>query len=212
MLGHRYRNHDRYRDGYRDRDRQKKEKGTGKAADGERRRCFEIAQGSAWECAAIEDVRVVGKALDEAESENRKTELDPMAAMLSRLGGRGYPVREKAWAGWRSRCGGGRLRLCSWYAVSPFEFRLGRTGRRLVQFAVRSSNQILGLSRDRHAVQPAPDLKRLSHHQRSCGRAGWEASGRRQGRRPEHGNRNRLLLTHERSWDLCASGAPFCGL
>ena len=96
MLGHRYRNHDRYRDGYRDRDRQKKEKGTGKAADGERRRCFEIAQGSAWECAAIEDVRVVGKALDEAESENRKTELDRMAAMLSRLGGRGYPVREKA--------------------------------------------------------------------------------------------------------------------
>ena len=37
---------------------------------------------------------VVGKALDEAESQNRKTELDRMAAMLSRLGGRGYQVRE----------------------------------------------------------------------------------------------------------------------
>jgi len=49
----------------------------------------------AWlESAAIQDVLVVGKALDEAESRNRKMELDRMAAMLSRLGGRGYQVRE----------------------------------------------------------------------------------------------------------------------
>ncbi len=45
-----------------------------------------------------QNVRVVGKALDEAESQNRKTELDRMAAMLSRLGGRGYQVREEATA------------------------------------------------------------------------------------------------------------------
>jgi len=38
---------------------------------------------------------VVGKALDEAESQERKNELERMAAMLSRLGGRGYPVREE---------------------------------------------------------------------------------------------------------------------
>ena len=42
----------------------------------------------------MQDVLVVGKALDEAESQKRKTELDRMAAMLSRLGGRGYQVRE----------------------------------------------------------------------------------------------------------------------
>jgi four helix bundle protein len=70
--------------------------GNGKTADADRRRYFEIARGSALECAAIQDVLVVGKALDESESQNRKTELDRMAAMLSRLGGRGYRVREEA--------------------------------------------------------------------------------------------------------------------
>ena len=46
------------------------------------------------ECAAIQDVLVVGKALDNAESQSRKNELDRMAAMLSRLGGRGYQVAD----------------------------------------------------------------------------------------------------------------------
>ena len=68
--------------------------GNGKTADADRRRYFEIARGSALECAAIQDVLVVGKALDAAESQNRKTELDRMAAMLSRLGGRVYQVRK----------------------------------------------------------------------------------------------------------------------
>ncbi|MDD2460782.1 MAG: four helix bundle protein [Kiritimatiellia bacterium] len=45
--------------------------GNGKTADTDRRRCFEIARGSALECAATQDVLVVGKALDEAESQNR---------------------------------------------------------------------------------------------------------------------------------------------
>ena len=70
--------------------------GNGKTADADRRRYFEIARGSALECAAIQDVRVVGKALDEAESGSRKADLDRMAAMLSRLGGRGYQAREEA--------------------------------------------------------------------------------------------------------------------
>ncbi|HRR34382.1 MAG TPA: hypothetical protein P5026_09805 [Kiritimatiellia bacterium] len=47
-------------------------------------------------CAAIQDTLAVGKAPDEAESQNRKTELDRMAAMLSRLGGRGCQLREEA--------------------------------------------------------------------------------------------------------------------
>ena len=68
--------------------------GNGKTAEADRRRYFEIARGSALECAAIQDVLVVGKALREAESQSRKTELDRMAAMLSRLGGRGDQVRE----------------------------------------------------------------------------------------------------------------------
>jgi four helix bundle protein len=68
--------------------------GNGKTTEANRRRYFEIARGSALECAAIQDVLVVGKALAEIESQERKVELDRMAAMLSRLGGRGYCVKE----------------------------------------------------------------------------------------------------------------------
>jgi four helix bundle protein len=70
--------------------------GNGKTGEADRRRYFEIARGSALECAAIQDVLVVGKALDGEESQRRKQELDRMAAMPSRLGGRGYCVREDA--------------------------------------------------------------------------------------------------------------------
>ena len=70
--------------------------GNGKTAEADRRRYFEIARGSALECAAIQDVLVVGKALSNIESHERKVELDRMAAMLSRLGGRGYQVEEKS--------------------------------------------------------------------------------------------------------------------
>ena len=68
--------------------------GNGKAAEADRRRYFEIARGSALECAAIQDVLVVGKALSIEESRKRKIELDRMAVMLSRLGGRGYCIKE----------------------------------------------------------------------------------------------------------------------
>ena len=68
--------------------------GNGKTAEADRRRYFEIARGSALECAAIQDVLVVGRALEESESRDRKIELDRIAAMLSRLGGRGYCIKE----------------------------------------------------------------------------------------------------------------------
>ena len=68
--------------------------GNGKTAAADRRRYFEIARGLALECAAIQDVLVVGKALERTESRERKVELERMAAMLSRLGGRGYRVKE----------------------------------------------------------------------------------------------------------------------
>ncbi len=48
-----------------------------------------VACGSVLECAAIEDVLVVGKALVMDESREHKVELDRIAVMLSRLGGRG---------------------------------------------------------------------------------------------------------------------------
>ena len=68
--------------------------GNGKASDGDRRRFFEIARGSAFECAAIQDVLEVTGALSEAENVDAKAKLDRIAAMLTRLGGRGYSVRE----------------------------------------------------------------------------------------------------------------------
>jgi four helix bundle protein len=68
--------------------------GNGKTAEADRRRYFEIARGSALECSAIQDVLVVGEALSETESRQCKIELDRMALMLSRLGGRGYCVKE----------------------------------------------------------------------------------------------------------------------
>ncbi len=68
--------------------------GNGKSTIADRRRYFEIARGSALECAAIQDVLVVGEALDKKESRERKIELDRIAAMVSRLGGTSYHVKE----------------------------------------------------------------------------------------------------------------------
>ena len=70
--------------------------GNGKTADADRRRYFEIARGSVLECAAVQDVLMVGKALDEQERRTRKLELDRIAGMLTRLGGRGYRVQEES--------------------------------------------------------------------------------------------------------------------
>ncbi len=44
--------------------------GNGKTAEADRRRYFEIARGSALECAAIQDVLIVGKALDAKKAES----------------------------------------------------------------------------------------------------------------------------------------------
>ena len=68
--------------------------GNGKSTEADRRRYFEIARGSALECAAIQDVLRVGKVLDKNEHQERKSHLDRIAAMLSKLGGRGYRVKE----------------------------------------------------------------------------------------------------------------------
>ncbi len=68
--------------------------GNGKSTEPDRRKYFEIARGSALECAAIQDVLRVSDALNDKEHQHRKGHLDRIAAMLSKLGGRGYSVAE----------------------------------------------------------------------------------------------------------------------
>ena len=67
----------------------------GKATEGDRRRFFEIARGSALECGAIQDVLEVCGALSSPENAEAKKLLDRIVAMLTKLGQRGYSVREE---------------------------------------------------------------------------------------------------------------------
>ena len=69
--------------------------GNGKATDGDRRRYFEIARGSALECAAVQDVLEVCAVLPKEENERTKNLLDRIVAMLTKLGRRGYSVKEE---------------------------------------------------------------------------------------------------------------------
>ena len=69
--------------------------GNGKATGNDRRRYFEIARGSALECAAAQDVLEICGALEAAESAREKLILDRIVAMLTKLGQRGYSVREE---------------------------------------------------------------------------------------------------------------------
>ena len=64
--------------------------GNGKYTDPDRRRFFEIARGSALECAAIQDVLELSSMLDARKNQERKSQLERIVAMLTRLGGRGY--------------------------------------------------------------------------------------------------------------------------
>ena len=68
--------------------------GNGKATENDRRRFFEIARGSALECAAAQDVLEICGALDTSENAQAKHVLDRIVAMLTKLGQRGYVVRE----------------------------------------------------------------------------------------------------------------------
>ena len=69
--------------------------GNGKATNGDRRRYFEIARGSALECAAIQDVLQVCEAMSADDNNQQKALLDRIVAMLTKLGQRGYAVREE---------------------------------------------------------------------------------------------------------------------
>ncbi len=69
--------------------------GNGKATDGDRRRYFEIARGSALECGAVQDVLHVCGALSADENANCKALLDRIVAMLTKPGRRGYAIHEE---------------------------------------------------------------------------------------------------------------------
>jgi four helix bundle protein len=70
--------------------------GNGKATEGDRRRFFEIARGSALECSATQDVLEVCGVLSPQENADAKKLLDRIVAMLTKLGQRGYSTREEA--------------------------------------------------------------------------------------------------------------------
>ena len=60
--------------------------GNGKSGPADRRRYFEIARGSALECAAVQDVLQAGKVLQAEENAQLKELLNRIVAMLTRLG------------------------------------------------------------------------------------------------------------------------------
>jgi four helix bundle protein len=68
--------------------------GNGKATEGDRRHFFEVARGSALECAAIQDVLEVYGAIGAEENRKAKDLLDRIVAMLTKMGGRGYVVKD----------------------------------------------------------------------------------------------------------------------
>jgi four helix bundle protein len=59
--------------------------GNGKTSPADRRRFFEIARGSALECAVIQDVLQAGKILSSEENLGAKKNLDRIVAMLTGL-------------------------------------------------------------------------------------------------------------------------------
>ena len=67
--------------------------GNGKATNGDRRRYFEIARGSALACAAIQDVLPACDAMSAADNRKQKALLDRSVAMRTKRGQRGYSVR-----------------------------------------------------------------------------------------------------------------------
>ena len=68
--------------------------GNGKGTNADRRRFFEIARGSALECAAIQDCLESCRALTAARNTEGKKMLTRIVSMLTKLGQRSHEVRE----------------------------------------------------------------------------------------------------------------------
>ena len=69
--------------------------GNGKATEGDRRRFFEIARGSALECGAVQDVLEACGGLSSVDNAEAKILLDRIVAMLTKLGQRGYSIGDE---------------------------------------------------------------------------------------------------------------------
>ena len=70
--------------------------GNGRGTEADRRRFFEIARGSALECAAILDILDVCKAVRSNEGAKGKEMLFRIVSMLTKLGKRDSRVRERS--------------------------------------------------------------------------------------------------------------------
>ena len=68
--------------------------GNGKGTEADRRRFFEIARGSALECAAIQDCLEAFGVLTAADNAHGQAMLVRIVSMLTKLGGRPRDVRE----------------------------------------------------------------------------------------------------------------------
>ncbi len=68
--------------------------GNGKGTNADRRRYFEIARGSALECAAIQDCLKACRALSVEQNHQGKAMLTRIVSMLTKLGQRNHEMRE----------------------------------------------------------------------------------------------------------------------
>jgi four helix bundle protein len=69
--------------------------GNGKGTSADRRKFFEIARGSALECAAIQDLLVVCDGLQKLLSDEGKSSLIRIVSMLTKLSGSDSSLREE---------------------------------------------------------------------------------------------------------------------
>jgi len=68
--------------------------GNGKGTNADRRRFFEIARGSALECAAIQDCLIACQVIGAEQNKQGKTMLGRIVSMLTKLGQRPHGLRE----------------------------------------------------------------------------------------------------------------------
>jgi four helix bundle protein len=70
--------------------------GNGKGTRADRRRYFEIARGSALECASIQDILEICKTINREECEEGKIILHRIVSMLTKLGKRDSAIQENS--------------------------------------------------------------------------------------------------------------------
>jgi four helix bundle protein len=68
--------------------------GNGKLSDSDRMRFYGIARGSALECAAVQDVLLVGKAISKEQAHMGEKLLTRIVSMLTRMTQRSWSVKE----------------------------------------------------------------------------------------------------------------------